>query len=88
MQQRRKEYIMQKKREAMLRTCEESGLTAMGSIGRIKYKPVKSMFEPPKTRQTRKGQQLCTEQEISNARVPKDLQKWIYRPEIASKFEK
>jgi len=49
MQKRREEYFMQKKRDAMNKYHKQTGLEYIGKMKGIStYKPVKSMFAPPK----------------------------------------
>ena len=82
MQFRRDEYIMQKKRDYMLKTVEEMTLLREVSGGKKFNKKIKSIFDPPK------GRKIETEKDKADAMVPKELQKWIFRPEIAERFNK
>lgn len=78
---------MQKRRDAMKRISDAMGLDMLSHLRGIKeMKPVKSMFTPPKV--MKKKESRMTEKERNNASVPDDLKNWIYRPEIAAKFDK
>ena len=82
MQQRRSEYIMQKKRDAMVKVmCEQFEGMNLKSVR--KNQKVKSVFKYPQI----SGDDM-TEKEKADALVPQGLQQWIYRPEIAAKFTK
>ena len=82
MQFRRDEYIMQKKRDYMLKAVEEMTMLREVSGGKKFNKKIKSIFDPPK------GRKIETEKDKADAMVPKELQKWIFRPEIAERFNK
>lgn len=84
LQQRRKEYLQEKTRSYNLKFAQESGITDIAKMTGVKAnKEVYSMFAQTTER---KDEDQMTDQEKSNAAVPEDLKKWIFRPEIAVKF--
>jgi len=62
------------------------GLINIATNQGFKFEPVQTMFTPPKL--SMEKEHVMTDKERNNASVPDDMKTWIYRPEIATKFDK